>query len=387
MISENIYKKGILIAVGELFLKSEGVRRLFLRKLLWNIKFFLKKEGLNFSFLQFRDRIFLETQQIPKASKILKNIFGISWFAESFYFPDYKKDFFNFIDKNYQKYIKKEETFAIRLRIGAGTKNIKRDEVIERIARNIKRKVNLDKPKKEIFVEIRQNSCFLYFKKKKGKGGLPVGSGGKALSLISGGIDSPVASYLIAKRGVEAVWVHFHSFPLVSDKSIKKVRELASNFLKYQAHLKIYFVPFQKVQIKVKTTIEPKYRVLLYRRLMFKIAERIAKKENCQALVTGESLGQVSSQTLTNLAITTKAVKIPIIRPLIGFDKEEIIKLAKKIKTFDISIKPQEDACTLFVPRHQTAKGDIKKIKEIEKKLDVPKLIREVLKEAEIENY
>ncbi len=221
----------------------------------------------------------------------------------------------------------------------------------------------------------------------KGAGGLPGGSSGKVLSLISGGIDSPVAAFLVAKRGAENIWLHFHSFPLVSNVSIEKVKELAKISLKYQPHLKIYFVPFQKAQIKIKTKTPAKYRILLYRRLMLIIAEKIAKREDCHALVTGESLGQVSSQTLPNIKIIEETVKTPVLRPLIGWDKEEIIKLAKKIGTFEISIKPQEDCCTLFVPKHQTAEGRIETIKELEKKLNGAKIIREIIKEIKVERF
>ena len=204
---------------------------------------------------------------------------------------------------------------------------------------------------------------------------------------MSGGIDSPVAAYLLAKRGAENIWVHFHSFPLVSKASIDKVKELSNIFLKYQPYLKVYFIPFQKAQLEIKAKAPANYRVLLYRRLMLKIAEKIAKKENCKVLATGESLGQVSSQTLPNIKIVEEAAEMPVLRPLIGFDKEEIIKLAEKIGSFSASIKPQEDCCTLFVPKHQTAEGNIDIIKEIEKKIDSQKIIREILKEIEVKEY
>lgn len=376
---KNQFKRGILIAFGELFLKSEPVKKLFQKRLINNLWFFLEKEGIDFKIYNFRERIFIETDQIIKAKKLIKKVFGISWFAENFFFPETNlKKFSCFVSENYKKWIKKNETFAIRFK---GKK-----EIIDEIAKNIKKKVNLTRPKREIFVENRQNSWFLYFKKIRGAGGLPVGSSGKVLSLISGGIDSPVAAYLSAKRGAENIWLHFHSFPLVSNRSLDKVRELAKVFLKYQPHLKIYFVPFQKAQLEIKAKALQKYRVLLYRRLMLKIAEKIAKKENCQALVTGESLGQVSSQTLPNIKIIEETVIIPVLRPLISFDKEEIIKLAKKIGTFEISIKPQEDCCTLFVPKHQTAEGRLEIVKELEKKLATDKIIREIIEGTEIES-
>ena len=359
-------KKGILIAYGEMFLKSENVRKSFQRKLDNNLCFFLGKEKINFKIYSSRERIFIalpagrqETSQLLKTKKVIKRMFGIAWFSECFYLSD-EKELLNF---KYKDYIKKGETFAIRM---------KRDrQIIDKVAKLLNNKVNLDKPKKELFVEKRDKSFFLYFKKNKGLGGLPAEVSGKVLSMISGGIDSVPAAYLSAKRGAETVWIHFHSFPLVSNKSIEKVKELAEVFEKYQKKVKIYFVPFQDIQMEIKAKAPANYRVLLYRRLMLQIAEKIAKKEGCYALVTGESLGQVSSQTLPNMEITEEGVKIPVLRPLIGMDKEEIIELAKKIDTYDISIKPQEDCCTLFVPKHQTAHGNLEITKKLESKLKV----------------
>jgi len=387
-------KKGILIAFGELFLKSPGVKRIFKRRLIQSLSFFLKKEGLDFKIFSFRERVFIETSKIKKSLKITKKIFGIAWLADCLFFPKITlRKFSNFVGKNYKDWIKKDETFAIRLKrdphyqiSGVGVKE-SREKIIDEIAKMIDRKVNLSKPKREIFIEVRKRGWFLYFKKIKGKGGLPIGSEGKVLSLISGGIDSPAAAFLIAKRGAKNIWLHFHSFPLVSKASIEKVKELAKIFLNYQPHLKIYFIPFQKAQMEIKATILPKYRILFYRRLMFKMAEKIAQKKECQALVTGESLGQVSSQTLPNIRIIETGIKIPVLRPLIGMDKEEIINLAKKIRTFQISIKPQEDCCTLFVPKHATAKGDPETIKKLEKKLNIKNIIQETIKEAQIEKY
>jgi len=363
--SELNMKKGILIAFGELFLKSEGVKKLFQKRLINNLCFFLRKEKVDFKIFSFRERIFIETNQNLKAKKIIKGTFGIAWFSDSFYFFNLKELIY-FINKNYKEYIGKGESFAIRMK--------KDREVIDKIAKLINRKVNLDRPKRELFIEQRDKKYFLYFKKIKGAGGLPVSSSGKVLSLVSGGIDSPVAAFLAAKRGAENIWLHFHSFPLVSNASIEKTKELAQVFKKYQPNLKIYFIPFQKAQLEIKAKTPAKYRILLYRRLMFKIAERIAKKENCSALVTGESLGQVSSQTLPNMKIIEEAVKIPVLRPLIGFDKEEIIKIGQSIGTFNISIKPQEDCCTLFVPKHQTAEGKMDIVKKLEKKINKPAL-------------
>ncbi len=382
------FKKGALIAFGELFLKSDSVKKFFKKKLDNDLSYFLKREGISFGLYQSRERFFIQTDQANEALKIIGKISGISWFSECFYFPKTNlSKFALFIDKKYPDFIKKGETFAIRLSLAKGVIKESSKKIIERVAKNIERKVDLDNPKSEIFIEIRKDGWFLYLNKEKGAGGFPAGSAGKVLALTSGGIDSPVASYLIAKKGAENIWLHFHSFPLVSNKSIEKVKELAKVFLGYQARVTVYFVPFSKAQVEIRANAPAGFRILLYRRLMLKIAEIIAEKENCKALVTGESLGQVSSQTLPNLKVIEHAVKIPIFRPLIALDKREITDMAKHIGTFDISIKPQEDCCTLFTPKHANANGKIEQVLALEKKINVKKMIREALSSARVEKF
>jgi len=379
------FKEGILIAFGEIFLKSEGVRKLFQKKLEKNICFFLDKKGIDFKIDASRERIFISTKEIDKAMPEIRKIFGIVWIAKSSYFPEIGlEEFSTFVDENYEKWIKKDETFGIRFRMEKNILKEDRDDVIKRIAKNIKRKVDLTNPQIEIFVEIRREGTFLYFKKQKGAGGFPIGSSGRILSLLSGGIDSPVASYLIAKRGAENVWLNFHSVPLTSKQGIEKIKELAKVFLNYQPNLKVYFVPFYKAQLEIKEKAPLKYRILLYRRLMLRIAEEIAERENCQAIVTGDSLGQVASQTLPNINIIQDAIDMPLLRPLIGQDKEEIIELARTIGTFEISIEPYEDCCSVFAPKPQTAAGKLETIKELEKSIESVKIIKEAIEASEI---
>ena len=291
-----------------------------------------------------------------------------------------------FIKENYPNWLKKTQTFALRVKQYEKTKESK-GEIIDTIAKAINRKVNLSAPSREIFIERRKADWLLYFNKQRAGGGLPFASAGKVLCLVSGGIDSPVASYLMIKRGAENIWLHFHSYPLVSKKSIEKTKELAEIFLKYQPRLKLLLVPFQQIQMEIKSKVPPKYRVLLYRRFMLKIAEIIAQKQNYGALITGESLGQVSSQTLPNIAITEESVKIPILRPLIAKDKEEIIKIAKEIGTLEVSVKPQEDCCTLFTPAHSTAQGRLEEVKELEKEIDTTSLMKNAIERMETVNY
>ena len=378
---------GFLLALGEMFLKSRGVEQLMRKRLIFNLIHALRKSGANFKIRNLRERILVETQDTDKTGNSLSCLFGLSWYAETYFFSSGELEAVKtFVLKNWENWIKPSETYALRIQ-KAPRNGESRDKIIEAIAPQIKRRVNLDNPQKEIFIEARENSWFLYFRKEKGAGGLPSGAEGKMITLMSGGIDSPVAAHMMARRGATNIWLHFHSFPLVSQKSMEKVRELAQKFTCWQPRLKIYFIPFFAIQLSIKLHAEPKYRILLYRRVMLKIAARIAKKEYCEALVTGEALGQVGSQTARNLAIIEDATKIPILRPLIGMDKEEIIERAKKIGTYEISIKPQEDCCTLFIPAHPTAEGNMEKIKKLEKNLQLTKLIKDALKNAEIELF
>ena len=244
--------------------------------------------------------------------------------------------------------------------------------------------VDLSNPENTLFIEILEKKVYLGMNRFKGLGGLPGGISGKVIAMLSGGIDSPVAAWKLAKRGCEVVFVHFHSYPHTSKASINKVKELAKIISEYQGKSKIYLVPFAEVQREVVMKTIPKYRVLLYRRLMVKIADAIAKKEKALALVTGESVGQVASQTLPNLQVTEDTASLPIFRPLIGEDKEDIINLAKQINTYETSIIPHDDCCTLFIPKNPATGANLEIVKKEEEKLDVKNLIKTAIKNSEI---
>jgi len=241
------------------------------------------------------------------------------------------------------------------------------------------KKVDIKNPDLMVRIEITEKKTYVFTEKIQGPGGLPVGSSGTVVSLLSGGIDSPVASWQLMKRGCEVVFVHFHSSPQTSQAAIDKVQELAEILSQWQIKTKVYMVPFLDIQKEIVKECQGEYRVVLYRRFMFRIAEQIAKQEQAKALVTGESVGQVASQTLENIAAINDAVTIPILRPLIGLDKIEIIDLAKKIETYETSIIPHDDCCSLFVPRHPATKANIGVARQEEGKLDVEKLIYEAL--------
>lgn len=244
-------------------------------------------------------------------------------------------------------------------------------------------KVDVHHPELPVTVEIRQNNAFVYIGEVLGAGGMPVGSNGKAMLLISGGIDSPVAGYMIAKRGVMLDAVHFYSYPYTSERARDKVVELAKLVSRYAGRINLYLVPFTDIQMTIYDKCPSTETTVLMRRLMMKIAERIAKDTGSQALITGESIGQVASQTIESLCVTDDAVSMPVFRPLIGFDKEEIIDKAQKIGTFETSILPYEDCCTVFVPKHPVTKPKVDKLRESESLVDFEPMIRKAIEDTE----
>jgi len=214
-------------------------------------------------------------------------------------------------------------------------------------------------------------------------GGLPVGVSGKAISLLSGGIDSPVASFLAMKRGLNLIFLHFHALPYTDKASVEKVKKIVEILKKFQSKLKLYLIPFAKIQKEILLKTPSSLRVIFYRRMMLRIAEKIAEKEKVKAIITGENLGQVASQTLENLKVIEKATKLLVLRPLIGEDKLEIIEKAKKIGTYDISILPHQDCCSRFVPEHPETKANLEIVEKAERKLKVEDLIKKALTNLE----
>ncbi len=237
------------------------------------------------------------------------------------------------------------------------------------IEHNVNLHVDVKNPEHELNIEIR-DKAFLYAKVYPGPGGMPVGSNGKATLLLSGGIDSPVAGYMIAKRGVSLTAVHFHSFPYTGERSKQKVLELARIMANYCGSLRVYIVPFTDIQMKIHENCPADYTTLIMRRFMMRIAEKIAISEESQALVTGESIGQVASQTMRALACTDAVVSLPVFRPVIGFDKIEIISYAKNIGTYETSSLPYEDCCTVFTPKHPITQPKIEIVEEAEGCID-----------------
>lgn len=239
--------------------------------------------------------------------------------------------------------------------------------------------VSLSDPELEIHVQFMSHDVFYYFGKEKGAGGLPTSTAGRVACLLSGGIDSPVAAWRMMKRGCAVTFIHFHSYPILSRASIEKAQQLSEVLTRYQQHSRLYLVPFGEIQQQVVLHVPGPMRVVVYRRLMLRIAERIARMQKCQALVTGDVVGQVASQTLENIAVIGKVATLPIFRPLIGMDKEEIMDEARRLGTYNISIIPDQDCCTLFTPRNPMTKARLYQIEQAETLLDIEALVDQAL--------
>ena len=246
-------------------------------------------------------------------------------------------------------------------------------------------KVDLDHADLVIRVEILPGAAFVYMGREQGLGGLPVGTGGRLVALLSGGIDSPVAAWRMMKRGCHVTLVHFHSAPFLSNVSQEKARRLAEVLTKYQLRSRLYLVPFGELQRQITLSVPGDLRVIVYRRLMLRIAQRIASHVRARALVTGDVIGQVASQTLDNMTVIDQAAQIPVFRPLISMDKEEIIAEAQRLGTFDISIVPDQDSCTLFTPRHPETHARRHAVDEAERTLPIDVMIKSAVDGAVVE--
>jgi thiamine biosynthesis protein ThiI len=236
-------------------------------------------------------------------------------------------------------------------------------------------RVDLEHPELIIYIELIPRQTLIYLEKQPGAGGLPVGMSGTVLSLLSGGMDSPVASYRMMKRGCHMDFVHFHSYPFLNRTSQEKAQQLACLLTRSQYAAQLFLVPFGDSQQQIVSAVPPPYRVILYRRCMLRIAAALARQRRTQALVTGESLGQVASQTLPNMRVIEAAITLPILRPLIGMDKAEIMHEAQAIGTYSISAMPDQDCCTLFVPRHPATRTSLAHIEGLEQALDIQALV------------
>jgi thiamine biosynthesis protein ThiI len=283
------------------------------------------------------------------------------------------------------------ESFRIETQRGDKTFPLTSPEINRQLGAAVKARsgarVDLENPEFTVTVEILPRDAFFGFNKIPGAGGLPVGASGRVVCLISGGFDSPVAAYRMMQRGCRIIFVHFHSAPYQDKTSQEKVRELVTHLTRHQFLSRLYLVPFGEIQRQIVASVARPLRVVLYRRMMLRIAEVIARQDRAKALVTGESLGQVASQTLDNMAVIEQAARLPILRPLVGMDKQEIIDQARRIGTFDISSIPDQDCCQLFVPKHPATKARFDDVEQDENKFDVNELMRDGVENASHEEF
>lgn len=381
-------EKVILVRYGEISLKGLN-RSYFMNKLYRNMKAALAQyQNINIQQIQGRYLIKCLEEDTGQVVQSLKKVFGIVSISPAFRLEndlDKIKDVaLQLIKDNNQD----AKTFKVESKRGNKSFPLQSPEISREVGAHIlinteNIKVDVHKPDAKVYVEIRE-SAYVYHEIISGLGGLPVGSNGKAALLISGGIDSPVAGYMVAKRGVELLAVHFHSFPFTSERAKEKVVELTRIITQYTGPIKLFVVPFTKIQTEIGQNCDERQTTLIMRRFMMKITERIAQREEAKALVTGESIGQVASQTLESLNVTNAAVKLPVFRPLIGMDKQEITEISHKINTYETSILPYEDCCTIFVPKHPETRPKLEKILQSENKLKVEELIEEAMGSVEI---
>lgn len=389
----------IICHYGEIGLKGEN-RKFFEDALRQNIERALKRSEVKYEFVkrisgriivklnekESEDSDYIETDETEKALKASGGVLGVSYYAKAVY----SEQDITAIKKTALEILSKQKFETFRITTQRSNKNFSltsqqiNETLGEHIMLELNKKVMLKKPDLTCFIEIVDDYAFLYLEKNRGIGGLPVGVSGKAAALLSGGIDSPVAAFYAMKRGAKVIFMHFHSFPYTGMQSIEKVKKMAKILNKFQFKSKLFLIPFAEIQEEILMKTEQKNRIVLYRRFMLRIAEKIAGQEKALALITGDSLGQVASQTMENISVIEEAVKIPILRPLIGFDKEEIILKAKEIETYEISIQPHLDCCVRFIPKHPATKAKIEEITEAEKNLDAENLIRNAIEKTEI---
>ncbi len=382
------YCNMIIVKVGELHLKGQN-RPFFERTLIHNIKLALKGfAGLKVTISQSRIFVYnIPPQRLEEALEILSRIFGIHALSPA---REIEKNL-DIIISNAVDMLKSAGisfgTFKVKARRSDKTFPMESPEISAAVGGGILEKlpgmkVNLHTPDYLLEVEIREKA-YVYFEDIPAVGGLPIGTNGRAALLLSGGIDSPVAGYMIAKRGVQLDAVHFYSFPHTSERAKEKVFELATELCRYTSCLSVFVVPFTHIQEEIYDRCPDQFLTLLTRRFMMKIAEIIAVARGCGALVTGESIGQVASQTMESLHVTDNAVELPVFRPVIGMDKLEIMDIAQNIGTYETSILPFEDCCTVFTPRHPATRPKLEDVRKAEALLACDKLIEEALEMTE----
>ncbi len=356
----------VIVRYGELTLKGKN-KKDFITKVYNMVRD--KTLDLNIEYIKRHDRLYLELNDTPYEDVVerLNKVYGLHSYS---LVAETSKDIEDIKDLalKLSSEIEGEKTFKVETKRSDKRYPMTSPEITQVVARHVlvntnNLKVDVHHPEKTLTVEVRDEATYMYFGEIRGLGGLPLGSSGKGMLLLSGGIDSPVAAHQIMRRGMEVEGVHFESTPLTPIESAQKVVELTKKLAVYGPirGIKVHFVPFKDLHMEILNHVEDAYKITIMRRMMFRISEKLALKHGGQCLITGENLGQVASQTIESMSVINDVVDIPVLRPLISMDKNDIIDISKKIDTYDVSIQPFEDCCTVYVPQKPVTKPKISK--------------------------
>ena len=376
----------ILLKLGEIVLKGLN-RKSFERKLLSNIAYRLKPIG-NFKISCLQSTVYVEPEDenadLDEAFDACRRIFGIIALTRAAACAKDKDAIAALAIEYLREDMEKAKSFKVESKRSDKSFPMTSIQLSQYVGGELQEAypdtpVDVHEPELTVVVEVRDLAAYVHSTPVPGAGGMPVGSNGVAVTLLSGGIDSPVSTYMIARRGVRLIPVHFFSFPYTSEQAKEKVVELAGLLTDYCGKMTMEVVPFTHIQEEIRDKCPEEYFTLIMRRFMMRLASRIAAKNGARAIVTGENLGQVASQTMEAMAVTQAVTEFPVLQPLIGFDKEEIIRTARRIGTFDTSILPYEDCCTVFTPRHPRTKPRLEDVERVEAALDVEALVEEAL--------
>lgn len=379
-------KKAIILRYSEIYLKGNN-RSYFERLLIENAKNAISDYSLKFEKTYGRYVIseYADEYENEIISRLQK-VFGLHSISPCFVVEN---DLNEIAEAAYLLNIT-SGTFKVECTRADKTFPLKSYEIAAEIGERLLAKyedlrVDVHDPQQIVHVDMRENKqTFVFGKTIPAAGGMPVGCGGKGLLMLSGGIDSPVAGYLMAKRGMTISAIHFHSYPFTSVQAKEKVLTLAKKLTDYLGNIKVYIVPFTDIQVAIHENCHEELMITIMRRFMMRISQKIAEQISAGAIITGESLGQVASQTLESITSSNSVVTMPVFRPLIGFDKDDIVKIAQKIDTFDTSVLPFEDCCTVFLPKHPVIKPKMHIVKKAEEALNVDELIENAIKHVEI---
>ena len=380
----------ILVKLGEIVLKGLN-RRSFEQKLINNIRRRLAPIGA-FKVYCLQSTIYVEAGEdsadMDAAFEALKQVFGIVKLSRAAACEKNKEAIVRLAKEYLREDMERAKSFKVESKRSDKSFPMSSIELSQYVGGELAEAypdtaVDVHSPELTVHIEVRDLAAYVHAAPVQGAGGMPVGSNGVAVSLLSGGIDSPVSSYMIAKRGVRLIPVHFFSFPYTSQQAKDKVIELGKILTAYCGRMTLEVVPFTHIQEEIRDKCPEEYFTLIMRRFMMRIARRIALSNGAAAIVTGENLGQVASQTMEAMASTQAVIDLPVLQPLIGLDKEEIVGIARKIGTFETSILPYEDCCTVFTPRHPRTRPRLKEVAEAESALDIEGLVEEALKGIE----